>query len=394
MSDLLTHWAVFDDCRRVARYAEGVLPAFVQVLEEHHASARYGAIARLKEEMPVMHWLRERREDLAGRADLQRKLAYCLARYTHVACDSVMKELRLKAINGAPAGSDEELVGQEVYAYHDAHVFKHVYCNGSEEPFTPFMFRANETPPGRALERLTRSVFVAGLLALREPTAEIDDADRPIVEGIPRAAIHQVYERGLAPRRYMGGHGVTRPAIYRWLLDVAEAREAGSPPDSLKLDGPDFERLIAIDAEDPLEELDNYWQGVQWLTIDLDGLIRACNEPAPEAMEQYAIERDFYFAEDPVIQLARAVQQGEAISSDQGAAALHPSENRSAYARAVLLGIEYLTRASAYWRGESDTIHAPNYNSAEWQQRKVEASRKAFVEQKEREDGATKEEPA
>lgn len=46
MSDLLTHWPVFDDARRLAAHDADVEPLFKRVLDEKHQLARLGALAR------------------------------------------------------------------------------------------------------------------------------------------------------------------------------------------------------------------------------------------------------------------------------------------------------------------------------------------------------------
>ena len=46
MSDLLTHWAVFEDCRRLALLDGRVEPLLARVMDEERQFARLGAIAR------------------------------------------------------------------------------------------------------------------------------------------------------------------------------------------------------------------------------------------------------------------------------------------------------------------------------------------------------------
>ncbi len=46
MSDLLTHWAVFDDSRRLATHDARVEPLFNRLLTEKSDYARLGAMAR------------------------------------------------------------------------------------------------------------------------------------------------------------------------------------------------------------------------------------------------------------------------------------------------------------------------------------------------------------
>ena len=46
MSDMLTHWAVFEDCRRLAQFADHLEPFFGKAMEAQQRYARFGAVIR------------------------------------------------------------------------------------------------------------------------------------------------------------------------------------------------------------------------------------------------------------------------------------------------------------------------------------------------------------
>jgi len=170
MSDLLTHWAVFEDCRRLAPLDPGIEGLFKELLEAEQDYARLGAITRGGNRFMTEVLARARDARRAGDELQARKVAFCLGCVTHQACDHLMKPL-MKA--RAPAH-----MKREISAYYDTHVFREVYLNGQEEPFSRFLFSDNETEPGRALEAFSRSLFQRALLSSH--TLKPDHAD---VEG-------------------------------------------------------------------------------------------------------------------------------------------------------------------------------------------------------------------
>jgi hypothetical protein len=46
MSDLLTHWAIFEDLRRLSQHDPAIAPLFASILQEEREFARLGAISR------------------------------------------------------------------------------------------------------------------------------------------------------------------------------------------------------------------------------------------------------------------------------------------------------------------------------------------------------------
>jgi hypothetical protein len=377
VSDLLTHWAVYDDCRRLSRFADGLEPDFARVLEEQRDFARLGAIVRGPWRPPVLAWARERWDDPEARPEAERRLAFVLSGYTHVACDRVMKQLRLKL-----ATEDEQSenptpgdVRRLVYAYQDVHLFRHVYLDGEEEPFNRFLLVENDTEPGRALERISRTLFVNGLLSLRTTVPDPDRLDRGFLEPLSQKALRRVREDGEGPMKVVGTVGLARRPVYEWLLGASEPDGSGRVEEGWD----HVKRLLTPDLTDSKAALDNLLQGVQWLYVDVEALVRAYNEPDPALVEKFRVESEFYDAGDPAIAVARAVQRGEEVAPEEGRTAVAEGANGSAYGRALELGIEYLRRVSAFWRGEADGIDAPNYKPLEYLRWNAERNRRAFL---------------
>jgi len=169
MSDLLTHWAAFEDCRRLAQLDDEIEPLFKELLEAEREAARLGAITRGGNRW--MAGILERARDGWDERDegLRRKVAFCLGGLTHQACDNRMKPL-MKA--RAPAH-----MKREISAYYDVHVFREVYLDGAEEPFHHFLVAHNDTTPGQALEAFMRSLFQRALLSSHTIKPDYSDID-------------------------------------------------------------------------------------------------------------------------------------------------------------------------------------------------------------------------
>jgi len=95
MSDLLTHWVVFDDCRRLALRDPQMEPPLAETMHEQREFPRLGAISRAGS-LFVPHILRRARaawEDDSDDEMTRRRLAFALGGITHYAADAVMKPL-------------------------------------------------------------------------------------------------------------------------------------------------------------------------------------------------------------------------------------------------------------------------------------------------------------
>lgn len=295
MSDLLTHWAVFEDCRRLAQLDPAVAPLFRELIHSERDFARLGAITRGGNRWipTILRWAREWWDAPAHPASAGRKVAFALGGLTHAACDRLMKPLlsycartdwntahhRMQDRLADSPGGIEEAAIQEISAYYDTYVFRQVYLSGQEEPFNRFVLVANETAPGQALEEFVRALFQRALLSCH---------------------------------------------------------------------------TIVPDQEHVLEWLDRLTMLLQPFYLDIDLWARVFRAPDPAKMERYLVETVFYRTVDPAIQVARALQRGEAVSTAQVQRALEPGANESRYGQALETGIRYLRAASAFWRGAID----------------------------------------
>jgi len=135
MSDMLTHWAVFEDCRRLALLDNRVDRALAGIMHDEREFARLGALARAGEFFVphILNLARNAPRRGNNSALLRRKLAFALGGITHYAADAIMKPLakaktqadwneghwQMQRGDGAP---DSAI--REVSAYYDTHVFR------------------------------------------------------------------------------------------------------------------------------------------------------------------------------------------------------------------------------------------------------------------------------
>ena len=159
MSDLLTHWAFFDDARRLLRTDKHIEPLLLDVLNETESIARLGALAR-GGTWWTGHILREARENQQRNdARWRQKLGFGLGGLLHYPAD-----YEFKPLIGAMM-TKTGLSKREVSAYFDCHVFRHVYMQGDEEPFTRFLLAQNATQAGREMEAFVYALFQRALLS-------------------------------------------------------------------------------------------------------------------------------------------------------------------------------------------------------------------------------------
>lgn len=297
MSDLLTHWAVFDDVRRLAAHDADVEPLFKRVLDEKHQLARLGALARGGSKwMPhIMQSALARRDALESDEKLLARLAFGLGGILHFPADAVFKPMMSELAQAdwdsthhlmqgrtADLSTTQNAVSiREVSAYFDCHVFRKVYLAGREEPFSRFLLQDNSTEAGRELEAFVRALFQRALLS----------------------------SHTLAP---------------------------------------DTSSFEAFDAW-----LDALLAKVQPLYIDIALYVRVFEHPDPQKTAFYRVESDFYRDDDALIQLARRAQGGDAIGAEIEAAL--NGDNRSGYAQCLRRSVQLLREASQFWRGERDT---------------------------------------
>lgn len=297
MSDLLTHWAIFEDARRLAAQDAAIHADFSRALDAETDIARLGALTRGGGQWvpALLARLRPNPAAVPIPNPDPRKLAFALGGIAHYAADVRMKPLMsrvakadwhrthaaLQRQGDAGDGAREKDSIREVSAYYDCHVFREVYRDGAEPPFVSggALLGANTDPAGRALESFVRTLFQRALLSCHTLAPDRND-----VEG--------------------------------WL-------------DRL------FDRL-------------------QPLYLSLDLYARVYANPDPAKMAVYEVETTFYRADDPVVRVARAAQRGQRLAGAEIEAALAPDANHGEYGRAVALALRRLREASAYWDRRTD----------------------------------------
>jgi len=292
MSDLLVHWAVFDDSRRICQQDPMVDPYLAELIQNEREFARLGALSRGGRSFVPAVLQDARSKGRTEDARDRRKLAFALGGITHFAADKVLKPLMSRLAKGDWNATHHEMQGKgisgkktnkvairEISAYYDTHVFRKVYLDGQERPFTDFLLSANRTEPGKELEDFVHSLFQRTLLS---------------------------------------------------------------------------SHTIAPDTTHPLEWLDRLIDLTQPLYVDIELYVDVFANPDPVKMNEYQVESTFYQDTDPIVRAARQIQKGGTLTPDAMDAALIEDGNLSAYGQALALSQRRLRDASAFWRGETD----------------------------------------
>lgn len=188
MSDMITHWAVFDEAMKLVRLDRRTDARLLAIVESQPDAARLGAITRFGS-VWVPRILKDARSaggtlDDAGK----RRVAFAFGGIAHYPADEVLKPLMSRlaradwesAHHGMQLGDAGSVSIREISAYYDCCVFREVYADGSAEPFSPAMFA--RMPAGAAgVEALVRTLFQRALLACHtfnpgqeDPVAAID----------------------------------------------------------------------------------------------------------------------------------------------------------------------------------------------------------------------------
>lgn len=299
MSDLLTHWAVFEDIRRLAGIDPRMSADLARIIESERQFARLGSVSRGGVRfMPQIlgrardEWPAVSRQGGAARDLLARKIAYALGGIAHFPADYILKPL-MSRLAGADwnathhemqkgtASPEATEAIQEISVYYDLKVFREVYLSGAEEPFNRYLFAESTIEPVRALEEFVTSLFQRSLLA---------------------------------------AHTLA--------------------PDTKNLDA----------------WLDNLISQVQPLYLSIGRYVRVFLEPDPQKVRAYGVETDFYVADDPAVLAARTVHRGGSLSPADLEKALAEDANRGGYGKAVALGLRSLRQASDYWERKSNDL--------------------------------------
>lgn len=184
MSEHITHIVVQDDCVRLARHSPAICDAFKLCLTKHADIARMGAITRSGDKFTVK-LLREARARWATRKDgdlVEEKLAFVLGWRCHLAADRQFKPVYRQVDTehyaaNRPSPSDASI-------YHDVIVFREVYGDGTQEPFSPASldYRLESHPAARTLnvartEDMMQAMWQRSLLGLQAFTTRENNAD-------------------------------------------------------------------------------------------------------------------------------------------------------------------------------------------------------------------------
>jgi hypothetical protein len=305
MSDMLTHWAAFEDCCRLVQLDALVEPEFQTALRENREAGRLGTLTRLgaKWMQPMLESVRDHWSQASRDPKLARNLAFVLGGLVHQATDNVMKpplsraaggtwsqmQAYLRGTPGTPPVSPEVVEAAHEYsAYLDAEVFRQVYLDGHADPFSEF-FIARLSPKGKAFEEFIRALFQRSLLSVHTLNPTVDHME---------------------------------------------------------------------------DWLENLFRTVQPAFVGVDRWVRVFNEADPRKIEAYEVRTSFYRPDDPAIRAARALQRGEPVDAATKEAVFADGTHTCYYGHILQTGLEYTRKASQFWRGETSHLVAPNFD--EW----------------------------
>jgi hypothetical protein len=305
MSDMLTHWAAFEDCCRLSGIDEEIESVFRDALERQREAGRLGTLTRLgaKWMQPMLESVRDQWSNARLDPKLQRNLAFVLGGLIHQATDNVMKpplsraaggtwsqmQAYLRGTPGTPPVSPQVVdAAHEYSAYLDAEVFRQVYLDGGADPFSEF-FMAKLSPKGKAFEEFVRALFQRSLLSVHTLNPTVDHME---------------------------------------------------------------------------DWLENLFRTVQPAFVGVDRWVRVYHQPDPRKIEAYEVRTSFYRPDDPTIRVARALQRAEPVDAAARRAALAPGTHTCYYAHILQTGLDYMRKAAQFWRRESSHLVAPNFD--EW----------------------------
>ena len=305
MSDMLTHWAAFEDCSRLARIDATIEPAFRAALAQNRQAGRLGTLTRLgaKWMQPMLEGVRDRWSESSRDPKLERNLAFVLGGLIHQATDNVMKpalshaaggtwsqmQAYLRGTPGTPAVSPQVVEAAHEYsAYLDAEVFRQVFLDGKADPFSE-LFMAELSPSGKAFEDFVRALFQRSLLSVHTLNPTVDHME---------------------------------------------------------------------------DWLENLFRTVQPAFVGVERWVRVYNQPDPAKIEAFEVRTAFYRADDPAIRAARALQRGDELDAAARQAVFADGLHTCLYGHILQTGLAYTRKASQFWRGETGHLVAPNFD--EW----------------------------
>jgi hypothetical protein len=305
MSDMLTHWAAFEDCSRLARIDETIEPVFRAALAQNREAGRLGTLTRLgaKWMQPMLEGVRDHWSESSRDPKLERNLAFVLGGLIHQATDNVMKpalsraaggtwsqmQAYLRGTPGTPAVSPQVVEAAHEYsAYLDAEVFRQVFLDGKADPFSQ-LFMAELSPSGKAFEDFVRALFQRSLLSVHTLNPTVDHME---------------------------------------------------------------------------DWLENLFRTVQPAFVGVERWVRVYNAPDPAKIEAFEVRTAFYRSDDPAIRAARALQRGEEVDAAARQAVFADGLHTCLYGHILQTGLAYTRKASQFWRGVTGHLVAPNFD--EW----------------------------
>jgi len=313
MSDMLTHWAVFDDSLRLMQADARIEPAFVQACTRQPQVARLGACTRAgsKWMQPLIELARDQWDDPDAHPVIDRRLAWAVGGITHQACDTAAKPL-LSLHAGSEWNLAHEVLQQtpkakgregevdlrriqQCSAYYDAHVFRKVYLDGAAEPFTRTFLSNDLGRAGAMFEEFIGTMFQRALLSAHT-----------------------------------------------------------------------FKPPVPYSDESFLAWQDKVFDYLQPRYLDSSIWVEAYQSPDPELMRDYGVETDFWRDDDPMVVVARAIHSGRTVSQSEIEAASADGANEGMYGQALELSLRYLVNGTDFWHGRKATLETPLAYVPQW----------------------------
>ncbi len=303
MSDMVTHWAAFEDCRRLVQLDDKLPPIFREVIESGREVGRLGTLTRLGKVwmQPMLETALAQLKACAEEDKARRNLAFVLGGLVHQATDNVMKpvlsnmagaswtqmQASLRGTPNTPKVNAESVeLAHEFSAYLDAEVFRQVYLDGDAEPLSKF-FMGELSDDGHAFEEFIRALFQRSLLSAHTLNPTADNMDN----------------------------------MADWL--------------------------------------DNLFGLVQPYFVEVDRWVRVYQHPDPEKIERFGVRTSFYRTDDPVIRAARALQHGTPVDAATRSAVYDNGAYVCIYGEILQTSLAYIRAAAAFWRGEAKDLTAP-----------------------------------
>ena len=168
MSENITHVSVCDDCLRLLVNLSGTCEPFKQAVADHLDVAQLGSVTRSTDRFnpQLLQRVRDGWDGRKPEENLEPKLAYSLGALCHRAADRTMKPV-FKAL--APKKRQSPT---DCSIYHDVFLFREVYGEGVEKPYSPELFRSKT-----AFEEHFRVLMQRALVGMHTFIPDVPDAE-------------------------------------------------------------------------------------------------------------------------------------------------------------------------------------------------------------------------